>query len=70
MRRTAVGVSAGLLAAVATTRALASQLYGVGSLDPSTYASVVGLLALVTLLACLLPAWRATRVDPVAALRD
>jgi predicted permease len=69
LKRTALGLAVGLAAALVTSRALASQLYGVGALDPATYAIVVGLLVLVIVAACLVPAWRATRTDPVVALR-
>jgi putative ABC transport system permease protein len=69
MRRTAAGVALGLAAAAAIGRGLGGLLYGVRPLDLPTYAAVVALLAAVTLLACLAPAWRAGRVDPVEVLR-
>ena len=66
---TAVGLAAGLIAAIAGTRVLASLLFGVGATDLMTFASVVVLLAAVSLTASLVPARRATRVDPILALK-
>ena len=64
-----LGVVIGLAAALALTRLMASQLFGVTPHDPLTYASVGLLLIIVALLACYLPARRAVRVDPLIALR-
>jgi len=63
-----VGVALGLLGSYALRSALQSQLYGVEPLDPMVWGAVAGLLILVALLACVLPAHRATRVNPVVAL--
>jgi predicted permease len=67
---TGTGVLIGLVAASALTRFLSSQLFGVGATDPVTFGAVAVLLIAVSTLATLLPAMRATRVNPVVALRD
>jgi putative ABC transport system permease protein len=64
-----VGALAGIAGALALTRLMSTMLYGVGSHDPATFACVVVLLAVVALLASYLPARRATRIDPLRALR-
>ncbi|HSB12361.1 MAG TPA: ABC transporter permease [Blastocatellia bacterium] len=63
------GVAIGLLATYALTRLMASLLFGVSATDPLTFGLIAGLLALVALAACYLPARRASRLDPLAALR-
>jgi predicted permease len=63
------GVAIGLAGAFASTHAIASQLYGVGAVDPLTFACASALLPVVALLAAYFPARRAVRVEPMAALR-
>jgi putative ABC transport system permease protein len=65
-----VGGALGIAASLAATRAIRSMLFGVTPLDPTSFAVAPALLAAVALLACYLPARRATRVDPLVALRD
>ncbi len=64
------GIGLGLLGAFAASRLLSSLVYGISVADPATYALVGALLAAVAVLACLIPALRATRVDPMEILRE
>jgi putative ABC transport system permease protein len=66
---TIVGVVLGLAAAFALTRLLSGLLFGVGTFDATTFATISLLLIVVSLLACYLPARRAMRIDPLSALR-
>jgi ABC-type antimicrobial peptide transport system permease subunit len=69
-RSTVVGLGIGLLAALALTHLMASLLFGVEPRDPVTFAGVCVVFLVVSLAATLVPALRATRVDPVIALRS
>jgi putative ABC transport system permease protein len=66
---TLIGVAAGVLGALAAARVMSGLLYGVTATDPATFVAISLLLAAVALLACYLPARRAARVEPIAALR-
>ncbi len=70
MRPVVSGGIIGLAGAVALTTVMQSFLYGVAPLDPATYAVAAVMLAMIALAACAVPALRATRVDPLVALRD
>ena len=64
------GIGAGLAGALALSRVVATLLFGVRMREPLTYAVVAAALALVALAACAIPAYRASCVDPMAALRE
>jgi len=63
------GIALGIFASYALTRFLVSQIWGISPVDPWTFSSVIALVTLVALAACLLPARRAATVDPLVALR-
>jgi putative ABC transport system permease protein len=69
MRLTAIGVVIGLAGAYGLMRVLAQLLFGVSATDPLTFVAVAVLLTTVAAFACWIPAYRATQVDPIIALR-
>jgi putative ABC transport system permease protein len=69
VKLTLVGVAVGLLGGFAFARLLGSMLYGVRAADPATFIIAGVLLVCISLLACWIPARRATKVDPIVALR-
>src|SRR5262249_2708927 len=69
VRLTLIGLAMGLAAATALTRVVSSLLFGVTAVDPITFAAIALLLGAVALVACYIPARRATRFDPIIALR-
>ncbi|MGB6684573.1 MAG: FtsX-like permease family protein, partial [Candidatus Acidiferrum sp.] len=70
MELTGIGIVVGLIGAAALTRVMSSLLFGVSSTDALTFVAVPAMLAAVALAATVIPAWRATRVDPMVALRE
>ena len=69
MKLVFVGVALGLVTSLALTRTMKTLLFGVSATDPVTFAAIALLLTVVALQACWIPAWRATKVDPLVALR-
>jgi ABC-type antimicrobial peptide transport system permease subunit len=70
MKPTVIGIAIGIAASLALSRVLGTLVYGVRAADVATFAAVSALLIAVGLLASILPAWRATRVDPLSVLRE
>lgn len=69
MRLAAIGAAIGIVVALSTARLASGLLYGVSATDPLIYVIITILLLGVALFACYIPAWRATRIDPIVALR-
>jgi len=70
MKMALAGVALGLVVSVGLTRLISKMLYGVSATDPATFVVITFLLVTVALVACFIPAWRATQVDPLVALRN
>jgi ABC-type antimicrobial peptide transport system permease subunit len=69
LRPAVYGLTLGLAASVGAVRLIQSMLYGTRPLDPAIFVSAAASLLIVAVLACLVPAWRASRIDPMQALR-
>ena len=69
LRPAVYGLVLGLAASTGAVRLIQSMLYGTRPLDPAIFAAVAATLLVVAALACLVPAWRASRIDPMQALR-
>jgi putative ABC transport system permease protein len=70
MKPTLLGAAIGTIAALALGRLVASLIFQVKPADPLTFIAVAAVLAVIALLACIIPAYRASKVDPVIALRN
>jgi putative ABC transport system permease protein len=69
LRLIAIGIIIGVLVTFAATHVISSQLFGISSVDPVTFGGVIVVIGVTGLAACYYPARRATRVDPMVALR-
>jgi predicted lysophospholipase L1 biosynthesis ABC-type transport system permease subunit len=69
LRLAGMGIAIGILGALGATRGVRGMLFGLSSMDPLTYIGVTAMLLLVASIACWVPAWRASRTDPMVALR-
>jgi putative ABC transport system permease protein len=69
LRPAILGLALGLVVSIATAELIRSMLYGTEPLDPAVFLSVMAILLSVAAGACLIPAWRASRLDPMVALR-
>ena len=70
LKPTLIGVVLGLALAAALVRVMTTLLYGVDQHDPGTFSAVAAIMLMVGIVATLVPAWRATRVDPIVTLRS
>jgi ABC-type antimicrobial peptide transport system permease subunit len=70
LRLTAAGIVIGVVAAVVLTRLMGNLLYNVSPRDPIAFGTAFIILIVVASIACFVPAWRATRIDPVQALHE
>ena len=70
LKLSTVGIAAGLAGALAVTRVMASLLVGVNPTDPVTFATIIGLFVLIAVTASWIPARRASRLDPMTAIRE
>ncbi len=70
LKLSAVGIGIGLIGALAVTRVMASLLVGVSPTDPATFAAIVALFGIIAMTASWMPARRASRLDPMAAIRE